>query len=153
MRSNRLALPSAPSSNSITISSPLVETLPMEWPDSWSCWEYNKQPVKHSPHKSRTALRQEVPTCLLVAWFFMIMRRPRTRLQCAATGGAVSVSGASGLTREKSCSTLRLRSELNATPRTRRKHSFRSIRYAHRRLVIGWFTQSHRLRRYFGVQV
>src|SRR5882672_3154830 len=63
LRSNRFAFPSAPSSNSITIRSPLVETLPMECPGSFSCCAYDglnlgtdhTKPKLHSPTNRRHA--------------------------------------------------------------------------------------------------
>src|SRR5580700_12158203 len=62
VRSNRLAFPSAPSFNSITIRSPLVETLPIESPGSLSCCACEKLAINNSPDETKTAFRDNPPT-------------------------------------------------------------------------------------------
>ncbi len=67
VRSNKLALPSAPSSSSITIRSSLIETLPIECPGSSPCCAYEKLTINNSPHETKNASRDKRPTCFFTS--------------------------------------------------------------------------------------
>src|ERR1700730_2046241 len=67
VRSNRLTLPNTPSSNSITMRPPLVETLAIECPGLSSCCAYEKLTINSSPHQTKTLFGDKPPTRLFTS--------------------------------------------------------------------------------------